>query len=205
MLYDYGETLETSHLRLSSTKITRDEIDFIKHRLIILTQQNHFPNEHKILKLKQKISATRSLLTLNPFMDRHGIIRANRRLAQSPVLTYNDRYPILLLYKALIPPVFLYGAEAWTLLSTDAAALRVVGSKVLRKIFGPMRFGDDFRIRHNSELYELLNDLDIVQHINIQRLRWLSHVVHMEEDAPARRVFDAGIYGSRRRGRFCIR
>ena len=68
-----------------------------------------------------------------------------------------------------------------------------------------MRVGDDFRIRFNSELYELLNDMDVVQRINIQRLRWLGHVVRMEEDAPARRVFDAGICGSRRRGRPCIR
>ena len=51
----------------------------------------------------------------------------------------------LILYKTLILPVLLYGAEAWT-----------------------------FR------------------------------VVRMEEDAPAWRVFDAGICGSRRRGRPCI-
>ena len=48
--------------------------------------------------------------------------------------------------------------------------------------------------------------MDVVQRINIQRLRWLGHVVRMEEDALARRLFDAGICGSRRRGRlFCIR
>ena len=101
--------------------------------------------------------------------------------------------------------MLLYGSEAWTLLRTDAAALRVFEGKVLRKIIGPVRIGDDFRIRFNSELYELLNDMDVVQLINIQRLCWLGHVVRMEEDAPARRVFDAGIYGSRRRGRPCIR
>ena len=101
--------------------------------------------------------------------------------------------------------MLLYGAEAWTLLSTDGAALRVFERKVLRKIFGPVRVGDDFRIRFNSELYELLNDMDVVQLINIQRLRWLGHVARMEEDAPARRVFDAGIRGSRRRRRPCIR
>ena len=56
-----------------------------------------------------------------------------------------------------------------------------------------MRVGDNFRIRFNSELYELLNDIDVVQRINIQRLCWLGHVVRMEENAPARRVFDAGI------------
>ena len=39
------------------------------------------------------------------------------------------------------------------------------------------------------------------QRINIQRLRWLCYVVRIEEDAPARRVFDAVIYESRRIGR----
>ena len=49
------------------------------------------------------------------------------------------------------------------------------------------------------------NDMDVVQRINIQLLRWLGHIVRMKEDAPARRVFDAGICGSRRRGLPCIR
>ena len=73
--------------------------------------------------------------------------------------------------------MLLYGAEAWTLLSTDAAALVVFERKVLRKIFCAVRVGDDFRIRFNCELYELLNDIDVVQRINIQRLCWLGHVV----------------------------
>ena len=51
----------------------------------------------------------------------------------------------LILYKTLILPVLLYGAEAWTLLSTDAATLRVFERKILRKIYGPVRVGDDFR------------------------------------------------------------
>ena len=55
--------------------------------------------------------------------------------------------------------------------------MRVFERKVLCKIFGPVRVDDDFRTRFNSELYELLNDIDVVQRINIQRLRWLGHVV----------------------------
>ena len=39
----------------------------------------------------------------------------------------------------------------------------------------------------------------------IQRLRWRGHIVRMEEDDPARRTFDAGICGSCRRGRPCMR
>ena len=56
----------------------------------------------------------------------------------------------------------------------------------------------------DSELYELPNFIDVVHRFNIQRQRWLGNVVRMEEEAPARRVFDAGICGSRRRGRPCI-
>ena len=41
--------------------------------------------------------------------------------------------------------------------------LPVFKRKVLRKIFDPVRVGDDFRARFNYELYELLNDMDVVQ------------------------------------------
>ena len=34
----------------------------------------------------------------------------------------------------------------------DAAALAVFERKILRKIFGPVRVGDDFRIRFNSDM-----------------------------------------------------
>ena len=47
-------------------------------------------------------------------------------------------------------------AEAWTLLGTDVAALRVCERKVLCKILGPVRVGDDFRTLYDSEMYELL-------------------------------------------------
>ena len=74
-----------------------------------------------------------------------------------------------------------YCAVAWTLLNTDATALRVFERKVLRKIC-PVRVGDDFRIRFNSQLYELLNDMDVVQRINIQQLRWQTLKFTEEEE-----------------------
>ena len=39
-----------------------------------------------------------------------------------------------------------------------------------------------FRIRFNNELYELLNDIDVVQRINIQLLHWLDLIVRMKEE-----------------------
>ncbi|XP_060665808.1 uncharacterized protein LOC132798106, partial [Drosophila nasuta] len=95
-----------------------------------------------------------------------------------------------------------FGLKAWVVSITDAAVLGVFERKILRKIFGPVRIGDDFRIRMNHELYELYDDVDVVRRITIQRLRWLGHVVRMDEESPAQKVFEARVdYGRRRRGR----
>ena len=64
-----------------------------------------------------------------------------------------------------------------------SSSLRVFERILLGKILGPVRVGYDFLIRYNSEMYELLNDLNVVQSINIQRLRWLGHVVNTRRSA----------------------
>ena len=109
----------------------------------------------------------------------------------------------LTLYKTLIMPVLTYGAEAWTMTTSDEATLGVFERKILRKIFGPLHVGNgEYRRRWNDELYELYDDIDIAQRIKIQRLRWLGHVVRMDTNAPALKVFDAvPAGGSRGRGR----
>ncbi|XP_054085666.1 LINE-1 retrotransposable element ORF2 protein isoform X1 [Zeugodacus cucurbitae] len=107
------------------------------------------------------------------------------------------------LYKSLIIPVLLYGAEAWTMSTSDETTLGVFERKILRKIYGPQNIGNgEYRRRWNDELYELYDDIDIVQRIKRQRLRWLGHVVRMDENTPALKVFDAvPAGGSRGRGR----
>ena len=60
-----------------------------------------------------------------------------------------------------------YGGEAWILLSFDAAVLIELERMVLRKIFGPVFVGEDFRIGHYNDLFELLNDKNVMQHVNI--------------------------------------
>ena len=109
------------------------------------------------------------------------------------------------LYKTLILPVLMYGSEAWVVSANDAAALGVFERKILRKIYGPLRVGDEYRIRMNLELYKLYADIDIVQRVKQQRLRWLGHVERMNEDAPAKKVFEGRLSGTRRRGATCLR
>lgn len=53
--------------------------------------------------------------------------------------------------------------------------------KILSRIFGPV-YENDFgwRIRRNKELYELLDEPDIVKYINIKILQCASHMVWMD-------------------------
>ena len=74
--------------------------------------------------------------------------------------------------------------------------------KILRKIYGPICVDGEYRRRMNHELYQLFSDIGIVRRIELQRLRSLTHVVRMDEDAPAQKVYkNEPADGSRRRGR----
>ena len=57
------------------------------------------------------------------------------------------------LYKSLILPVLLYGAETCTMTSSDEQALGVFERKIIRKIYGLFCDREEWRIRWNKELY----------------------------------------------------
>ena len=66
-------------------------------------------------------------------------------------------------------------------------------------IWGPLRIGNcEYRSRWNDELNEIYGNVDIVQRFKRQRLRWLGHIVRMDENTHALKVFDAVLIGGRR-------
>ena len=67
------------------------------------------------------------------------------------------------LYKSIILPVLLYGAETWMLTSSDKQALVVFERKILRKIYGPFCDRGEWRIRWNQEQYDIYDDIDVVK------------------------------------------
>lgn len=119
------------------------------------------------------------------------------------VLKYRrlSRNAKLLVYKSILRPTVTYGSEAWTLTSECVRMLRVWERKVLRRIYGPVRMGERWRIRSNQELQDLYGEKDIVAHIKIGRLRWLGHVERMEPMRLPRKFLYDRPGGGRRRGR----
>ena len=105
------------------------------------------------------------------------------------------------MYKTLIRVIALYGSETWNSTQADEEALGVFERRVLRTIYGPVKEGQEYRIRHNDELYQLFQDADIVTVLRTNRLRWAGHVYRRPHDAPVLRVTVADfVDGKRSRG-----
>ena len=68
-------------------------------------------------------------------------------------------------------------------------------------IVTPTNDNGEWRIKYNDELYTLYKDSDIITYIKINHLRWAGHVIQLEEQNRARRVFAAVVEGRRQKGR----
>jgi hypothetical protein len=110
---------------------------------------------------------------------------ANMKLLKSTLLS---RHSKVKLYKTLIRPVETYAPETWTMSAADENALHVFEWKVLRRIYGPVRNGERWRIRSNRELEEILRGEDIVKFVKSQWLAWLGHVERMDEERMSRKL-----------------
>jgi hypothetical protein len=97
--------------------------------------------------------------------------------------------------------VLAYGSETRVLSKSNKAILGVFERKILRAIFGPTNDNGEWRIKYNDELYTLYIESDIITYIKINHLRWAGHVIRLEEQNPARRVFAAVVEGRRQKGR----
>ncbi|XP_059224813.1 uncharacterized protein LOC131997647 [Stomoxys calcitrans] len=75
--------------------ITSEELNFVKYRAIIISQRAYFHREYDSLMLNSTINVKSRLLTLNPYLDKNGLLRVNGRLSNSD-LSFNEKHPIIL-------------------------------------------------------------------------------------------------------------
>jgi hypothetical protein len=79
-------------------------------------------------------------------------------------------------------------------------ALRVWERKILRKVYGPKRDTNGWRIHTNKELHGQYRSADIVTSTKVRQLEWAGHVVRMDDERMVKRVF-LGDPGGRRKPR----
>ena len=106
-------------------------------------------------------------------------------------------------YKTIILPVALYGCKTRSLTLREEHRLRVLGNKVLRKIFGAKKdeITGEWRKLHNPELHALYSSPNINRSLKSRRLRWAGHVARMEQSRNAYRVLVGKPEGKRPLGR----
>jgi hypothetical protein len=92
---------------------------------------------------------------------------ANRQLGNSSLVSRNSQLQI---YRTLVCPVVTYDSESWTLTVEEKRALAVFQRKILRKIYGPVKENELWRIRQNDELEAIIKGENIVRFIKCQRI-----------------------------------
>ena len=87
-------------------------------------------------------------------------------VAVDPVfLEYDDTS---VLYRTVIKPIVTYASETWVLKETTIQKLLVFERKILRRIFGPMKENQIWRIKTSKELDKLIKHKNIVSYIKAQ-------------------------------------
>jgi hypothetical protein len=83
----------------------------------------------------------------------------------------------------------------------EERVLAVFERKILRKIYGPVKENELWRIRRNDELEDIIKGENIVRFIKIQRIQWLGHIERMQDTAITKKMLYGKLYVTRRRGR----
>ena len=78
---------------------------------------------------------------------------ANQKFFKSRLVT---KYSKLKLYRTVIRPIVTYALETWVLKQTIIQKLLVFERKILRRIFGPMKENQIWRIKTNEEVDKLI-------------------------------------------------
>jgi hypothetical protein len=63
----------------------------------------------------------------------------------------------------------------------DENILRRFERKIIRRNFGPVRQGMEWRIRNKEEIDNMLRREDIVRFVKARRISWIGHVERMED------------------------
>nr|VZI44842.1 unnamed protein product [Spirometra erinaceieuropaei] len=101
------------------------------------------------------------------------------------------------MYKAVILPTLLYGAETWTMYARHARRLNHFHLSCLRRI---LRLNWQDRIT-DTGLLEGTRILSIYTILRLMQLRWSGHLVRMNDERLSKRLFYGDVAaGSRRQG-----
>ena len=100
-------------------------------------------------------------------------------------------------YKKVVRPAMMYGAETWEVKKTQEKKLDVAEMRMIRWMSGVTKLDGirNERIRGTTKVGE------ISKKVQESRLKWHGHVLRREESYVGKRVMVMEVAGKRRRGR----
>jgi len=123
---------------------------------------------------------------------------ANQKFFKIRLVTKSSK---LKLYRTVIRPIVTHASETWVLKETTIQKLLVFERKILRRIFGPAKENQTWRIKTNEELDKLIKHKNIVNYIKAQRLSWFGHVQRMPDTRTVKKIFKWNPLTRRSQGR----
>nr|XP_044248535.1 LOW QUALITY PROTEIN: uncharacterized protein LOC123002433 [Drosophila takahashii] len=113
----------------SEVRLEAQELVAAERLMVISTQRRYFSNEYRCLSQKRPVSATSSILSLNPFLDQKGLIRACGRITASENLRYDERHPIILPYECALSRLLVNFTHLITLHGGNQLVVRLTRSR----------------------------------------------------------------------------
>ena len=111
---------------------------------------------------------------------------ANQKFFKSRLVT---KYSKLKLDRTAIRPIVTYASEKWVLKETVIQKLLVFERNILRRIFGPTKENQVWRIKTNEELDKLIKHKNIVKCIKAQKISWFGHAQRMPDTRTVKKIF----------------
>lgn len=91
----YRKVLLTSNKEDTNQWLTSQELIDSEKIILKMIQSDHFSDEVKRLKAGQTIANSSSLISLNPFLDKDGLLRVGGRLVNAKI-SFDHKFPIIL-------------------------------------------------------------------------------------------------------------
>ncbi|XP_043474389.1 uncharacterized protein LOC122506340 [Leptopilina heterotoma] len=110
----YSLILRKKANNIVKTPITTQELADAKHSLALITQQQLFQKERKVLSKGESLSTTHPLARLTPFIDSQNLMRVGGRLNAS-FLPFNSKHPIILPRESPLTQLIISDAHQRTL------------------------------------------------------------------------------------------
>jgi hypothetical protein len=83
-----------------------------------------------------------------------------------------------------------YASETWVLKETIIQKLLIFERRILRRIFGPTKENQIWRVKINKDLDKLIKHKNIINYIKTQRLSWFGHLQRMPDSRTVKKIFN---------------